>query len=568
LISKATSVGLLSDFNIQNLAVILEKQSGGHPVSCVEAPFGQTIGVLLDRTHEFWSLSHDMLVLWTLPERAVPTFGKVLAFDEYSTEDLLGEVDAFAAILEQVPETVTTIVLPTWVASPAERGWGPLAWAHGVGLCNALAQMNLRLAQAVAANRRVVMLDAQRWVTAGGAGAFNPKLWYLSKTPFDSAVFKEAAKDILATRDGIAGRSKKIVILDLDDTLWGGVVGDVGWEKLRLGGHDPVGEAFVDFQKALKRLVSRGVMLALISKNEESVALDSFVRHPEMILKIGDLVGWRINWRDKAQNIVDLLAELNLGPESAVFLDDSAFERGRVRDALPQVFVPELPTDPMQYPSFISQMRCFDSVGISSEDRSRTSMYVADRSRTDLRKEIGSLKDWLGVLDLHVDVEPLTIRNLDRAAQLFNKTNQMNMSTRRLSAAELLSWSEQPEHGLWTFRVWDKFGDYGLCGICSLVLLKDCAQMLDFLLSCRVMGRGVESAMLATVMQAAIEAGRNTLIARYVASGRNEPCRKWLHSMSGADKNSDAVVFSLQEEVAFPEHIQVTFSGVNEKVVV
>lgn len=561
------SIGLLADFNVQNLAVLLRKNAQSCEVNCVQAPFGQTVNVLLDIKVEFWSAPHDALVLWTLPERAVPAFRKVLSFEKYSLEELLKEVDSFAGLVQRIPEAVRAIFIPSWIVPGMERGWGPMDLANGVGVANALMRMNLRLADLFWHDRRVVLLDSYRWVSAAGEGAYNPKLWYLSKTPFNTTVFQEASRDILAALEGIRGRSKKIIILDLDNTLWGGIVGEVGWEKVRLGGHDPIGEAFVDFQKSLKRLMNRGVVLALVSKNEESVALEAIRQHPEMVLKADDFAGWRFNWHDKAENIMDLLSELNLGFESAVFLDDSPFERARVREALPEVLVPEMPADPIQYPIFLSRFKCFDNLSISREDRTRTKMYVADRGRTALKKELKSLDQWLEMLELSISVERLNAKNLERAAQLFNKTNQMNLSTRRLAAAELFTWAQAEGHALWTFRVTDKFGDYGLCGISSLVQNGARGQMLDFLLSCRVMGRGVEEAMLATVAQHARDSGCELVWAEYIPSARNQPCGKWLQSLPYVERKENRFVLPLKNPLAFPRHTRMSFWGTtHEKV--
>ena len=156
--------------------------------------------------------------------------------------------------------------------------------------------------------------------------------------------------DLKAGLNGLDGRGRKLIVVDLDDTLWGGIVGEVGWEQLKLGGHDHVGEAFADFQRALKGLNRRGILLAIASKNEERVALEGIAQHPEMVLSLDDFAGWRIDWEDKAQNIADMVAELNLGLQSVVFIDDNPAERSRVREALPEVFVPEWPADPALYP--------------------------------------------------------------------------------------------------------------------------------------------------------------------------------------------------------------------------
>lgn len=216
--------------------------------------------------------------------------------------------------------------------------------------------------------------------------------------------------------------------------------------EVEVRGHDSIGEAHVDFQVALKRLANRGVVLAVVSKNEESIALETIRQHPEMVLRTDDFAGWRINWEDKAKNIVDLLSELNLGLESAVFLDDSPFERARVRDALPQVLVPDLPEDPAQYAVFLARLGLFDNPTVSAEDRRRNKMYIADRERIVLKREIASLDQWLEALALNVCVERLDHRNLERAAQLLNKTNQMNLKTRRMTASELMAWAQTDGH--------------------------------------------------------------------------------------------------------------------------
>jgi len=561
---KTLSIGLLADFNVQNLAVLLQK--GSTAPSCICASFGQTVNLLLNPKAGFWSSPYDAVVLWTAPEHAVPSFNKVVASEQSSPEDLVKDVDAFAGLLQHIPDTVQTILLPSWMRM--QPGWEPLDLRNGVGVANALMRMNLRLAEVLEHDRRIVVLDSHRWINAAGATAYDPRLWYLSKTPFHTKVFEEASRDILAVLEGFHGKSKKVVILDLDNTLWGGVVGEVGWDKLRLGGHDPVGEAFVDFQKALKRLSHRGIILALVSKNDESVALEAIERHPEMVLKVNDFAGWKINWLDKAGNIVQLMAELNLGLESAVFLDDSPFECARVREALPQVLVPDLPPDPMRYPLFLTGLRCFENPFVSLEDRNRTKMYVADRGRTELRKDVSSLQEWLAMLELEVKVELLNHSNLERAAQLFNKTNQMNLSTRRLSAAELLSWSRGDGHILWTFRVRDKFGDYGLCGIGSLVRNGASGQIVDFLISCRVMGRGVEEAMLATVLQSAKALGCDTVHAQFISTPRNEPCRKWLENLPAVKINAGKVMFSSIEAIPAPIHVSINFSETDDEVLV
>jgi FkbH-like protein len=556
--SESYRIKLVADFNARNLAALLEKNAFNSGVKCTQAPYGQTLQLLLARSDEFWNDPCDALVLWTLPQLVTPEFQKVLSSEEFSTANLMAEVDSFCAFVKHIPDNVRAILFPSWIAPEEERGLGPLNLANQIGIANALMRMNLRLADQFEKDSRVILLDSQSWLATSGLGAYSPKLWYMSKTPFQNTVFQEASKDILSALDGLRGRNKKVLVLDLDNTLWGGIVGEVGWEKLRLGGHDPIGEAFVDFQQRLKRLVNRGVLLAISSKNEEAVVLEAICRHPEMALRLEDFAAWKINWNDKAQNITELMATLNLGLDSAVFLDDSPVERSRVREALPQVTVPDLPEDPMQYPSFLGKLRYFDNPMVSKEDRNRSGMYAADRQRTALKATVKSLQDWLQMLDLRVDVEPLCNSNLERAAQLFNKTNQMNLSTRRMMPSELSSWSGVAGHDLCVFRVTDKFGDYGLCGISSLAREGSRGRLVDFLLSCRVMGRGVEETMLIASARRARELGYTELYAEFLPTPKNQPCERWLQSQSLLAREKNVYRLTLQNGLEFPSHVKVT----------
>lgn len=558
--------GLLADFNAHNLAVLLEKNSPSPGAACAQAPYGQTIQILMDPRHEFWRGAYDALVVWTLPQLVSLEFQRVLMGEEFSNERLLTEVDSFCSVIRGIPNSVRTIVIPSWVTSASERGLGPLSLRNGIGLSNALMRMTLRLSERLDYDQRVILLDSHPWLDAAGSNAYSPRLWYMSKTPFQAAVFQEASRDIVAAINGARGFSKKVLILDLDNTLWGGILGEIGWEKLQLGGHDPIGEAYVDFQRQLKRLVGRGVLLAISSKNEETTALEAIRSHPEMLLRIEDFAAWKINWNDKASNIEELMAGLNLGLDSAVFLDDSAAERARVREALPQVTVPDMPDDPMQFASFTGRFRYFDNPILSIEDRKRSRMYAADRERSALKVAAKSLDEWLRSLNLTIEVEPLREANLERAAQLFNKTNQMNLSTRRLSASELLEWSRADKHRVWTYRSTDRFGDYGLCGISSISKEGTQGTLVDFILSCRAMGRGVEETMLVVTAKFAMAMDCLELNLDFMPTAKNQPCGKWLQSLSVLERDGNRFKLSTLNALKYPSHVTVVLPKNDEKI--
>jgi len=434
-----------------------------------------------------------------------------------------------------------------------------LEWRAGLGRAGALAEANLRLARQCAEKPNIFLLDADRWIRAGGEEAFSAKLWYLAKVPFSNDVFKAAVTDIKAALRGVGGGARKVVVVDLDQTLWGGIVGEVGWQQLRLGGHDGVGEAYADFQRELKSLTRRGIVLAIASKNEEQVALDAIRNHPEMVLEIDDFAGWRINWGDKAESIVDLVGELNLGLQSVVFIDDNPAERGRVASALPEVLVPDWPADPFAYATALRNLDCFDSPSITPEDRNRSNLYASERERSELKRTLPSASEWLAQLGTHLTIEGLNDANLARAAQLLNKTNQMNLRTRRLSETDLADWAGKDENRLWTVRVKDVFGDSGLAGIVGLEIRGDCAELTDFLLSCRVMGRGIENSLVHTLVSLVRPLGIERLRAEYTETAKNKPCRDFFER-SGMERDGDAVfVWDPRKPYPEPEHITVEY---------
>jgi len=540
---RPTSCLLISDFNASNLCGLLGNDPTAPLVEAHSAPFGQVAELLLDSHDPCWQANPDIAFVWTRPQAVIESFAMLMNFADAAPEQLLADVDRYSSALAGLVGRVRHVFVPTWVLPHQHRGLGMIDLTHSHGWAGALLAMNARLAQNLRSVRGVFLLDAQRWVTVVGKTAFNPQLWYMAKVPYANGVFSEAVADLKAALAGLGGRCRKLVILDLDDTLWGGIVGDVGWERLKLGGHDPIGEAFADFQQALKALKNRGIALGVVSKNEESVALEAFRRHPEMRLSVNDLAGWRINWNDKAQNITDLTAELNLGLDAVVFIDDNPVERDRVRQALPEVLVPEWPADKMLYPQALAQLRCFDSPHLTSEDQGRAGMYVAERQRRHLAQELESVDDFLRRLLIRITVEPLAHASLDRAAQLLNKTNQMNLATRRLSAVELWAWSREPERRSWTFRVSDKFGDSGLVGLVSFLRQGDQGEIADFILSCRVFGRRVEETMLHVVIRHARSVGVKALRARYLPTDKNKPTLNFLKRSGLAEETGGCFVW-------------------------
>lgn len=391
---------------------------------------------------------------------------------------------------------------------------------------------------------KMSVLDPTPWFLEQGKSFLSSKLWYLSKTPYHINVFKLAAATCGSVWDAWRGKSKKLLILDLDDTLWGGLVGDDGWQNLKIGGHDPIGEAFAHFQHWIKNIKESGVILAICSKNYEENALEVFEKHNGMLLEKGDFVTWRINWEDKAANIADIVEELNIGMDSVVFLDDSPFERNRIRTALPEVFVPELPEDKLEYPVFIRGLQCFNRVEITQEDKNRTQLYKEEQKRGGSKASFTSVDDWIESLNIKVNFEALSEGNLLRAEQLLNKTNQMNLRTRRLSKEQLLDWANGKDHWFFVVHVQDIFGDNGITGLLGYHQKSDGEYFIDdFVMSCRVMGRGIEDQMVDYLREQTQGA---KLMVELLPTEKNKPMLEFFNKY----ENHDVVKFRVKEQTS------------------
>jgi FkbH-like protein len=558
--STPIQIELISDFNLQTLANYLENGESLPAVSARVAPFGQVVPTLLTKTKKDGFDGNAFALVWTSPASVVPAFSDALQSRPVHEQEILAEVKQFAQHVITAKDRFRSVLVCAWTLPRWQRGLGLLDLQKPSGLRNLLLKMNLELISALESVPGVYILNPQDWIEAAGKNAHSPKSWYLSKTPYGAEVLKQAAVEIKAALRTISGEARKLIVVDLDDTMWGGVVGDVGWENLRLGGHDHIGEAFVDFQRALQALRNRGILLAIASKNDESVALQALQQHPEMMLRPEDFAAWRINWKDKAANIIEIASELRLGLQSVVFIDDNPFERARVREALPEVLVPEWPNDKTLAASTLLQMDCFDTAQLTNEDQARAGMYAAEQQREGLKTEMPTVEHWLRSLQTKVTVEELNASNRARVAQLFNKTNQMNLTTRRMSESELVAWTEQENRKLFVSRVADRFGDSGLTGILTLEFDGDLATVTDFVLSCRVMGRQVEETMLAVAVEYSRAAGSKKLRAEFIPTAKNKPCLEfWTHS--GFDRDGAVFTWDVAREYPRPSCVQLDLSA-------
>ena len=347
------------------------------------------------------------------------------------------------------------------------------------------------------------------------------KLWLMAKIPFDlncMPIFSEYVMRIVGNK---LGKSKRCLICDLDNTLWGGVIGDDGLDGIRIGNGDPVSESYLDLQKTIYEIRNRGVALAICSKNNEKNTLLPFKKHPEMILKEKHFAIIQANWTDKASNIKHISKSLSLGLESMVFLDDNPVERAQVRQELPEVAVPELPNDPSLYVKTLLSAGYFEAISFSEEDKKRAKSYEDNSKRLKLLKSSSNMNKFLKDLKMNITFKSFDKLGRARITQLINKSNQFNLTTKRYSENKIENLEKDKNFFTRQIRLEDKYGDNGM--ICVVICEKQKQNWIidTWLMSCRVLGRKVESATLDNLIYSAKKYNIKEIIGKYIPSNRN-----------------------------------------------
>ena len=384
-----------------------------------------------------------------------------------------------------------------------------------------ISEFNRRLAQQARHDSRLV-LDVNALANLVGLSAWSAgRYWYAAKYPFATTMIPLYTDNIMRMIAAQMGRSRRVLVLDLDNTMWGGIVGDDGTEGLVLGSGSPLGEAHAALQRMTLSLKQRGIILCVSSKNDETIALDAFRNHPEMILKEDDIVAFRVNWEDKAANIKAIADAIDLGLDSFVFLDDNPAERKRVRDALPSVAVPELPKDPSDWLMVIQAAGYFEQASFSREDQLRAGFYKANAQRAAQMERIGNHDDYLRSLGMRLSIAPFDGPGCKRIAQLISKSNQFNLTTRRYSEAEITALQSDPDAITVQARLEDIFGDNGM--ISTVICRRDGqrCEVDSWIMSCRVLGRRVEDAILEHLVAQVRVLGVTEIIGRYIPTARN-----------------------------------------------
>lgn len=383
-------------------------------------------------------------------------------------------------------------------------------------------KLNYLLMEGCQKVKNVFLIDLDGLQASMGRGAFSdPKLYYIAKMPICVDALPAVAKKVVEMIQTLRGNVKKCVILDLDNTLWGGVIGDDGLRGIQVG-ELGLGQAFSDFQSWLKELKNRGILLAVCSKNNDDTAREPFLHHPEMVLRLEDFSAFVANWEDKASNIRMIQKMLNIGMDSMVFLDDNPFERNLVRTMIPEITVPELPEDPAMYLSYLRNLGLFETASYSADDANRTQQYRQQAERTVFEASFQSYDDYLAGLEMQAVVAPFDSFHYPRIAQLTQRSNQFNLRTVRYTEAQIEAIAQDDAHICLYFMLKDKFGDHGLISVVILDKQEDHSLFIsEWLMSCRVLKRGMEEFIIDTIVRTAQEHGFQSVVGEYIPTAKN-----------------------------------------------
>ena len=461
-------------------------------------------------------------VLFAVDYRALPL--KLSPGDpEASAATVEGVMGYFQALRGGIKANGGALCIYQTFAAPPEALFGSLDRALPGTMRWLIDSVNRELAASAPTWGDVLFDVASLAETVGLADWHNTQLWNMAKLPFSDDFIPLYADHVARTVAAIRGKSRKALILDLDNTVWGGVIGDDGLEGIKIAQGDATGEAHLAVQRMALDLRQRGIVLAVSSKNTDEVARAPFEKHPEMLLKLDHIAVFQANWNDKATNIQAIAEELSLGLDAMVFLDDNPVERGLVRSLLPQVAVPELPEDPANYARTLAAAGYFESVAFAAEDLKRAGFYQDNARRANLQKQAGGVDAYLASLDMTITFQPFDATGRARIVQLINKSNQYNLTTRRYTDPEVVEAENDPEVFTLQVRLADMFGDNGMISvvICRPNGLGDW-EIDTWLMSCRVLGRKVENMVLGEVLRHARAAGVCRLLGVYKPTDRNK----------------------------------------------
>ena len=516
-------IALIGDTATQFLATAIRGTGveRGYQIDLFEAEYNQVERQFLDPSSELYQSDADYIVLFQSTHKLGERHS-LLSPDQQ--ESLAEERLAFVASICENPLLANKKIICLDYPEIEDTVFGSYATKVSASLTYQVRKLNMGLMDLSQQYANLFICDIAGLQNKLGRDLmFAPNVYVSTEMVLSIDALPYVAGRVMDIVCAIKGQFKKCLILDLDNTVWGGVIGDDGLEGIQLGHGLGIGKAFTEFQMWVKKLKQRGIIICVASKNNEETAKEPFEKHPDMILKLEDIAVFQANWETKVDNIRTIQQILNIGFDSMVFLDDNPFERNIVRENIPAITVPELPEDPGEYLEYLYSLNLFETASYSQADKDRTKQYQVEAKRVSLQKTFSNEADYLKSLDMISVVSGFNAFNTPRVAQLSQRSNQFNLRTVRYTEADIEALAQDPDVIDLSFTLEDKFGDNGLIAV--IIMKKQDAETLfidTWFMSCRVLKRGMEDFTLNTMVEAAREKGFKRIIGEYLPTPKNK----------------------------------------------
>lgn len=518
-------VAFLADHLTGPLPSLLQAQalSSGIAVEPYVPDFDVWRQEIADPASELYAARPDVVVLDLLLERQAPELDRGFASLEPAAIDqaISRTVQLVMGAIDAVQSRFGTRLLVHGFATPRAPVLGLLERLGGHGQGDAIRRLNAELRREAATRKNAYVVAIDDLSASLGTGAFfDRRMYVFAKLPYSGQALTALSLEYAKYLRAFFGRAKKVLVLDADNTLWGGIVGEDGVDGLRID-EESGAAGYLDFQRYVAELGRMGVVLVLNSSNDRDNVLEVFRTRPEMVLRESDFALIVANWNDKADNLVEIARQLELGTESFVYVDDDPHQCARVREAMPEVAVIQMPSGSFDAVEALARFGWFDSLTVTEEDRSRNAMYQSSFARSALEQSAGSVDGFLRSLEARLILEPVSAGNVARAASLTQRTNQFNLTTRRYTEGDLRARIGEPQWLMFTARLVDRLGDFGIIGAVFVRIEGADAYIETFLMSCRALRRNVEDAMLAVAVERALERGARRVIGAYRRTSKN-----------------------------------------------
>lgn len=562
---KTIKISILSSFTINGIKEVLYVKCCEQGISSEfhVGNYNQYVQEILNHQSELYRFSPDFIIIFI---DAFSIWGESYLSpyqisDEERKEQVNEKTEEIGALIEKIKENSSAKILLHNFEVPVYSPLGILENKQAFGFIEATEELNSRLRDIFKSDNQVFLFDYNLFCSKiGKRHLIDHKMYYIGDMKLDLKHFPHLADEYLSYIKPLMSITKKCLVLDLDNTLWGGVVGEDGLEGIKLGLTNE-GKPFIEFQKYILSLFHRGVILAINSKNNINDVLPIFQKHPYMILKEEYFAAMQINWDDKISNMKAIAEELNLGLDSMVFIDDDKLNREMVRAAYPEVLVVELPDDPSLYLRTLMEINDFNTLQITEEDTKRGKIYAAQKGRKKIQKTTTDITDYLRKLETVLTIEKATPFTIPRISQLTQKTNQFNMTTRRYLEEDIKQFAESSSVHIISVKVEDKFGDNGITGVAIVKKGEEEWKIDTFLLSCRVLGRKVEEAIIAYIIEQAKKDNARTLSGEFISTKKNAPAKSFYKAngfnYKKMEKDNEIWVYELNKEYPFPDFIQI-----------